>query len=215
MWSLYLPIILIKLPTVTLCAFGSEKYAASQQKALEYSSRGIEFGAVKNIIYDCNSIDEWNKAIVFELGSYIDTPHALLVHPEGMVVNPDKWKDSWLEYDWCSSPWPLPTDDFSYRDIHGVIQRVGNSVSLRSKKLLDLPKKLNMEWKAFHGYTNEDGYICVNMRHIFEANGCKFMPFEEAIYFGREKPLPENKGVAPFLFHKHEGENAQFPNFEI
>src|SRR3990167_5668021 len=69
----------------------------------------------------------------------------------------------------------------SFRDVNGKIQRVGNSVGLRSKKLLDLPKKLNLEWKSFHGYFNEDGAISVNYRHIFEANGCKYMPFEEAI----------------------------------
>jgi hypothetical protein len=31
-----------------------------------------------------------------------------------------------------------------------------------------------MEWKAFHGYYNEDGYICVNNRHIYKENGMKW-----------------------------------------
>ena len=204
----------IKLPNVTLCCFGSEKYKDQQQKALDYSSKNIEFGEVKNIIVNTNSIDEWNKAVVFDLGDYIDTDYALLIHPDGGIGEPQLWRDEWLQYDFIGSPFPLPIDNFSYQDINGKIQRVGYSVSLRSKKLLQLPKKIGMEWKPFHGFYNEDGYICVNMRHVFEEHGCIFAPFEEAICFGRENPLPENKGLKTFIYHKTTGENACYPNFE-
>ncbi len=204
----------LKLPNVTLCCIGSQKYKEQQQKALDYSSRGIEFGAIKNIIVNTNTIDEWNKAVVFDLGDYIDTDFALLIHPDGGIGEPELWRDEWLNYDFIGSPFPLPTDDFSYRDINGKIQRVGNSVSLRSKKLLQLPKKIGMEWKPFHGYYNEDGYISVNMRHVFEEHGCKFAPFEEAVLFGREAPLPENKDLKTFVYHKTIGENSCYPDFE-
>lgn len=204
----------LKLPQVTLCCFGASRYKESQQKALDYSSKKIDFGAIKNIIVPTNSIEEWNKAVVFDLGDYIDTDFALLIHPDGGVAEADMWRNEWLDYDYIGSPFPMPTDNFSYRDINGKIQRVGNSVSLRSKKLLQLPKKIGMEWKPFHGFCNEDGYICVNMRHVFEEHGCKFAPFEEAVRFGRENPLPENKGLKTFIYHKTIGENACYPNFE-
>lgn len=205
----------LKLPRVTLCAFGSEKYRDQQQKALDYSSTDIEFGAVKNIIVPTNSIDEWNKAVVFDLGDYIETDFALLIHPDGFVVNPEAWDNKFMDFDYIGAPWPLPTDDYSYRDINGVVQRVGNSVSLRSKKLLQLPKKIKMGWESFHGNTNEDGAICVNYRHLFEEAGCKFAPFELALKFSKEKPLPENAGLETFCFHRHEGENKVYPNFEL
>jgi len=205
---------MITLKDVTLCAIGAEKYKESQQKMLDYSSQGIEFGAVKNIIVPTNTIDEWNRAVVFDLGDHIDTEFALLIHPDGGICHPEMWRDEWLKYDFIGSPFPLPTDDFSYRDINGVIQRVGNSVSLRSKKLMQLPKQLGMEWKQFHGFWNEDGYISVNMRHIFEEHGCKFAPFEEALLFGRECELPENKGLKTFAYHKTMGENSKYPNYE-
>lgn len=204
----------IKLPNVTLCCFGSEKYKDQQQKALDFSSQYIEFGAVKNIIVPTNSIDEWNRAVVFDLGDYIETEYALLIHPDGGVGEPTLWKDTWMQYDYIGAPFPLPMDNFSYRDINGKIQRVGNSVSLRSKKLLQLPKKIGMEWKSFHGYYNEDGFICVNMRHVFEEHGCKFAPLEEAIFFGKENSIPENKGMKTFTYHKTVGENSIYPNFE-
>lgn len=204
----------MKLPNVTLCCIGSEKYREQQQKALDYSSSKIEFGAVKNIIVDTNTIDEWCEYVFYNLGDHIETEFVLLIHADGYVVNPEVWRDEWLKLDYIGAPFPLPTDDFSYRDIYGNIQRVGNSVSLRSKKLLDLPKKLGMEWKYFYGNCHEDGAISVNYRHIFEEHGCKFGTFEQALHFSREKPLPENEGLKTFVFHRFEGENSIYKNFE-
>jgi len=201
-----------RLPQVTLIAFGTTNLDG-MAKSLEVSTLGIEFADAKLISsVPCNGIDEWNRNVVFRLHEFVDTSHALLIHPDGYVVHPESWKDEWLEYDYIGSPWALPTDSFSYRDINGKIQRVGNSVSLRSKKLMELPSKLNMEWKAFHGYTNEDGYICVNMRHLFEEHGCKFAPLEVAAEFGREVTLPEHKGK-PFVFHRQTADN-NYPIFE-
>jgi hypothetical protein len=192
----------LQLPQITLVALTNKDFEG-HKKAIDESCRGIEFGAVK-IIWDekCTSIDEWNRKIVYELGDYVDTPFALLIHADGYVINPELWDDKWLNYDFIGSPFPLPQDDFSYRDINGKIQRVGNSVSLRSKRLLDLPKKIGMEWKPFHGFYNEDGFISVNMRHVFEEHGCRFAPLEVAVYFGKEHEIPENAGLKTFLFHQ-------------
>lgn len=207
---------MLTLPKITICTVGSEHYRDSMQKALDYSTKDIRFGAVKNIVVPLKDVDEWNKFIVYDLDYYIDTDFVLLVHPDGFVVHPECWRDEFLDYDYVGAPWPLPQDSFSYRDIFGNIQRVGNSVALRSKKLLGLPKHLGMEWVPFHGLWHEDGYICVNMRHIFEAHGCKFAPIEVAKYFGREYEVLENKDIEKtFTFHKHFGRNINYPNFEI
>ncbi len=203
----------INLPQVTLIAYTGRDIDA-HKKALDYSCRGINFGAVKLIEKHSETIDDWNKAIVYDLGDYVDTEFALLIHQDGFVVNPEMWNNDWLNYDYAGSPWPMPQDDYSYRDVNGTIQRVGNSVGLRSKKLLDLPKKLNMEWKSYYGNTNEDGFISVHNRHLFEQQGCKFMPFEEAIYFARETPLPENYYLEPFMFHRYAGTNANYPKLK-
>lgn len=220
---------MIQLPTVTVIAVDTvdPRRAAS---VLEYSCKDIEFGAVKllshaivhgaapyinqlNWIEQFDTIDDWCKFIVYDLWHYVDTEHCLLIHADGFVVNPSEWRNEWLHYDYIGSPWPLPQDTFSFRDINGVIQRVGNSVSLRSRKLLKLATDLNIPWQPFHGYWNEDGFICVNNRHIYEQNGCTFAPFEEAIHFGREVPLPENININPFCFHRYEGPNNQYPRF--
>lgn len=208
---------MLELPQVTLIALGSEKYRKQQQQQLDYSSSKIKFGAMKNIIVPTNTIDEWNRAIVFDLGDYVDTEFALLVHPDAGIAYPEVWRDSWLLLDYIGAPFPIPEDNFSYRDIHGKLQRVGNSMSLRSKKLMMLPKRLNLEWKPFYGFYNEDGAIAVNYRHIFEEYGCRFAPLSEAVYFGREYDVPENQYIdKTFTYHKHlSPKNKDFPNFEV
>lgn len=192
---------MLNLPNVTLICMTNAKLV-EHQRALDISSEKIKFGAVKLIHRpDIDTINKWNKAMVYELGSYVETEFAIVIHHDGYIINPELWNPDWLNYDYIGSPFPLPTDDFSYRDINGVIQRVGNSVGLRSKKLMDLPSKIGMEWKSFHGFYNEDGFISVNMRHVFEEHGCKFAPLDVAVHFGREHDIPENIGLKTFLFH--------------
>lgn len=207
----------IQIPDVTLIAMGSTN-VDGMVDALEKSSEYIEFGAIKLVSDYCprinrnfmgrvehyftpkmRSIDSWNYAIIYELHKYIKTSHALLVHPDGYIINPELWNDNWLKYDWASSPWPLPQDYFSYRDEQGNIVRVGNSVGLRSKRLMELVATI--PWRTYYGNTNEDGFICCHNRKWLESQGCTFMPFEEAIHFGKEHELPENIGLKTFLFH--------------
>lgn len=207
---------MLHLPNVTLIALTGKNYKA-HKKALDYSCRGIEFGGVKLIWDDTiDSIDEWNRKVVFDLWKYVDTDFALLIHADGFVVNPESWNDEWFDYDYVGAPWPLPQDEFSYRDINGNIIRVGNSVSLRSKALMALPDLLDLPWSPYHGYTNEDGYFCVNMRHVFLDEDIHYAPIEVAKYFSRELDIPENKDVdKPFAFHMPDilemrGRNQEF-----
>tara|TARA_R100000458_G_scaffold17345_3_gene15019 strand:- start:3572 stop:4237 length:666 start_codon:yes stop_codon:yes gene_type:complete len=219
---------MLKLENITLVILSSIKLDKSI-KALEYSSKDIEWGSVK-LISDTkpdnlpdfiqhefcpkmSNIDEWNYAAIYELPKHIETDYCMLIHDDGFVVNADSWRDEFLEYDYIGAPWPMPQDDFSFRAKDGELVRVGNSVSLRSKKLLDLPIKLNLEWKAFHGYYNEDGYICVNYRHKYLENGIKFADIDVAKYFSHESMIPEIEGIKPFAFHRHFGTNAQYPNY--
>lgn len=195
---------MIQLPQITLIALTGLGYKTEEHvKALKKSSEEIEFGEVKLIqLASITDIASWNKAIIYDLPRYIETDFALLIHSDGYVINPSLWDSNWLNFDFIGAPFPLPMDDFSYRSKDGTLQRVGNSVSLRSKRLLDLANKRNLEWKSFHGYTNEDGFICVNYRHIYEQEGMKFAPLEVAVHFSKEHEIPENKDLKTFMFHQ-------------
>lgn len=193
----------IKLPNVTLIALSGLNYQTKENlEALKKSCEGIEWGAVKYIQQgDIVDINSWNKAVIYDLWKYVDTDFAMFIHGDGYVIRPDLWRDEWLQYDYIGAPWPLPTDDYSYRDVDGDIVRVGNSVSLRSRRLMSLPSELGLEWRFYYGNSNEDGFLACHNRHILEEAGCVFAPLEVAKHFSKEHEIPENKGLDTFAFH--------------
>ena len=213
----------LELPNVTLVCVTSVNVQRAI-KALQYSVKNIEF---KNVLLltseECvldnidvikiNPIlntDEYSKFIVYELHKYINTEFALIIQEDGFVVNAEQWDGLFLEYDYIGAPWPIPEDDFSFKDSYGNLQRVGNGgFSLRSKKLLRLASELGLEWKSYFGFYNEDGFFCCHNKHIYEANGCKFAPIDVASKFSFETPIPENNGILTFGFH---GKNHNYNN---
>jgi hypothetical protein len=192
-------------------------------KALKYSKKDINFGSVKlltneNVIDDEITViniekldyENYSKFIVYDLYNYIDTDYALIIQDDGFVVNSESWNNEFLKYDYIGAPWPLPNDNFSYRDPNGKLIRVGNGgFTLRSKKLLGVAKKLNLEWKSYYGFNHEDGFICCHNHDFYENEGCIFAPLDVAKYFSHEVPIPETIGIKPFGFH---GKNSVFYN---
>ncbi len=192
---------MIKLPQVTLVAMTGRGYKTDEHvKALELSSKEIEFGAVKLVQLDkIINIETWNEAIIYELPNYIETDYCILIHHDGYIINPQLWRSEWLDLDYIGAPWPLPNDTFSYRSQKGQLVRVGNSVSLRSKKLMDLVATRPMEYH--YGNNNEDGQICVWERDWLEEQGCRFAPLEVAVHFSKEYEIEENRNIKTFAFH--------------
>lgn len=193
---------MLSLPNITLICLTNKDFEG-HKKALDASSQGILWGAVK-LIWDegIKSIDDWNYKIIYELHNYVQTDYCLLIHADGYVVNPHRWRNDFLAYDFIGAPWPLPQDSYSYRTPDGELIRVGNSVSIRSKRILELPSKLSLPWRSYYGNTNEDGFLCCHNRRILEENGCRFAPLEVARFFSREHSIPENEGIETFAFHQ-------------
>lgn len=169
--------------------------------AIEKCLEGIEFGAVKLIMdKKIDNVDDWNKAVIYDLPKYVETTHALFIHGDGYIINPELWQNEWLELDYIGSPWSLPRWKGEFEDEDGNVYRVGNGVGLRSKKLMDLAATRPLEYR--YGNNNEDGHIAVWNRKWLEEQGCKFATFEQALVFSKEAPLPENEGKDTFMFHQ-------------
>jgi len=217
------------IPNVTLVSVATTEVEATS-KALEYSVNSLRFDRVLLISHfdpapDSNtykhiqiepfkSVADWGRFVIFDLHKFIDTDFIILIHADGFIVNPEKWDSNFLKYDYIGAPWPLPRDNFSFRDYYGNIIRVGNSVSLRSKRLLELPSELDLDWETVdHGYFHEDGFLAVQNRHILQKYGIKYAPLSVAVHFSKERVIPENKGVKSFLFHQWSGENSKYPCF--
>ena len=186
-------------------ALAAIKYSMSNinfNKSILLTDSNISDTSVNIIKIPKLNYEEYNKFIVFELWKYIDTSHCLIVQDDGFVIDYSIWNNDWLDYDYIGAPFNLPHDEISYRDDNKNIVRVGNGgFSLRSKKLLKLASDLNMEWKSYFGYYNEDGWFCCHNRSIYESNNCKWAPLEVAIHFSREAELPENQNISTFGFH--------------
>jgi hypothetical protein len=189
-------------------------------KALEYSCKGIEFADVILLtdvdvvreginVIKINKLDYigYSKFIIYDLHKHIDTDYVLIIQDDGFIINPSEWSDEFFKYDYIGAPFPVPppTDKISYRDPFDVVQRVGNGgFSLRSKKILELPTILNLEWKSYFGYWNEDGFFAVHNKHLFEKEGCKFAPIDTAYKFSIENDSDDTLGKKSFGFHgKH------------
>jgi hypothetical protein len=210
------------LDKVTIIGVAGTK-ALETLKAIKYSCRELKFAKAMLItpedieddfveIVKCESLnyEQYNHFIVYRLHEYIDTEFALIVQNDGYVINADSWEEDFLKYDYIGAIWPLPNDDFSFRDSEGNLQRVGNGgFSLRSKKLLSLAKELNLEWKAYYGFYHEDGFYCCHNRKVYEDHGCKYATIEVAAKFSHESNVEENYGIIPFGFH---GRNHYYYN---
>lgn len=219
----------LQLPEVTLMAMTSVRVMETV-KAMKYSMKNIDFGDAvfisdrkpvylpKNIRYShttrLNNIDDFNYKMIYELTEHIHTDYVMVVHYDGFVVHPECWREEFLDYDYIGAPWPDPHDDFTYRDIYGNLQRVGNSVGIRSKRLLDFPNEAKLPFEADHGYFHEDGFLCVKNRHLIEAAGMKIAPIDVAKYYSHEHMVPEIEGITPFAFHKWAGTNSNYPKFK-
>ena len=219
----------LQLKNVTLVAMTSVCVYETVQ-AMKYSMKGIDFGDAVLITHKkplylpgtiryshtgkLTTIDDFNYKMLYELGDHIHTEYAMIVHYDGFIVHPECFRDEFLEYDYIGAPWPDPHDDYTYRDINGTLQRVGNSVGIRSKRLIDYPKKAGIPFEADHGFFHEDGFICVKNRHLFEQAGMKIAPLEVARYFSHETMIPEIEGITPFAFHKWAGTNSIYPRFK-
>jgi len=191
--------------------FGSVKLVTSKEHIEKYSDELLNDEIIcEEMIPNISTVDEYNYYILYELNKHIETDFVLITQDHAFVINPDSWTDEFYEYDYIGAPWPLKDDAFVTP--FGEHIRCGNGgFSLRSKKLLEIPSKVdipfrvaeNPEFYKMFGSTNthEDGNICVHNRHIFIENGCRFAPVELAAKFSHESSVPENVGIVPFGFH--------------
>lgn len=165
---------------------------------ITHEKRNLDHYGIKVINIERLDYKAYNHFIIYRLKDYITSDFALVVQYDGYVLRPHEWQDSFLQYDYIGAPWP-PHTHFTPE---GVNVRVGNGgFSLRSKKLLETPTKLGLQFTDNGtGQFNEDGNICVYYRKTLEAHGIKYAPVSVAAHFSIEKKVPESY-PRPFGFH--------------
>lgn len=179
-----------ELPQVTL--IGVDCVDVSRLlHAAAICQRTIEFGAVRILsslqhddprivpIEPITTREAYSSFVVKQLNSYVDTPFALVIQYDGFILNPDAWRDDYLDYDYIGAPW---------RREEAYI--VGNGgFSLRSKRLLELlqeDRAIAAPGDLYPPNAPEDWYICVIIREYLEARGIRFAPVMLAKQFSLE-----------------------------
>jgi len=219
---------LLNLENVTVVCVTSVKIKESIF-ALEQTAKCAKFADIKlitdspiesfgNLNYNikvesCPKLDYigYSKYIIYDLYKHIESDYVLVINWDGFILNPNKWDDKFLEYDYIGALW---TDEHNFFDENGNSVYVGNGgFSLRSKKLLELASKINIPWTPHHWIDlngkrfenwNEDAWISVKNRHIYEEAGCKWAPKHVSAAFSHEyhsKDLKEHLNINPFGFH--------------
>ena len=138
-----------------------------------------------------NKLNDYSNFIIFELHRYIKTSHVLIVQWDGYIINPSKWTDDFLKYDYIGAPFVPRVNEFSYcRDIKNKFYTVGNGgFSIRSKRLMEAPSEFKLLADSYFTNSNEDGFFCILHRNFLEKKGFKWAPYKIAKNFSIESPL--------------------------
>lgn len=190
----------IKLPNITLVAIcGNEKYLSGTIKAAKICSKNIDFGSIKILSNTISNIDgieivkiqdldqeAYSRFSIYQLPEYISTEYCLTFQWDGFIINPNLWKDEFLNYDYIGAPW-----------LNEKNNNVGNGgFSLRSQKFMQAAKTLNYNSKiqfqphipAGQLITPEDWFVCNYSYNEMKNMGINFADIGTAYAFSVEHP---------------------------
>jgi hypothetical protein len=120
--------------------------------ALLHCMSGIEFGAVEMLCPTLPSVMDsrvqyiripnidwlgYNQLIIEGLNACVQTRHCLIVQDDGFILDPGRWQNDFLDYDYIGAPW----DEYVRIVSGGYLKldknRVGNGgFSLRARSCL-------------------------------------------------------------------------------
>jgi hypothetical protein len=131
------------------------------------------------------TLSGYNKFLVSELHKYLKTDYCLVTQWDGFILNPNAWREEFLNYDYVGAAWHH----------HGFPEEylVGNGgFSLRSKKYLETIAQFD-----YDGSIIEDIFCCRKNRELLIDKGIKFAPVNVADQFSVEDAEYNNQ----FGFH--------------
>lgn len=178
----------LSLPRVTLCAATSVNLAATV-RALEASLAQINFAACKLFtdkplkpdhpgitvvpIAPIDSSDAYSNFLLSQMVDHVETTHCLVAQWDGYVLDAQRWREQFLDYDYIGARWP------QFADGHDV----GNGgFSLRSRRLMEACRDAQ-----FHAVHPEDIAIGRINRLWLENMGLRFAPTPIADLFATER----------------------------
>lgn len=188
----------ISAARTTLCVVDTQTHALAARAmrlsltamdfadALFISDSGADTGGARHVaIAPLAGRAAYSRFVMKDLLRHIETEHVLLIQWDGYVVNPEAWRDDFLDHDYIGARWGF------HKDAHCV----GNGgFSLRSRRLLEA-----LQDPAIDRFEPEDEMICRLYRPMLESRyGMRFAPPEVADRFSFETTYPQSR---PLGFH--------------
>lgn len=132
------------------------------------------------------SVADYNRIILEELPTYIDTDFVVIAQFDGFILDGSRFSDEFFNYDYIGAVWPDQSQ-----------HQVGNGgFSWRSRKLI---QAIRNYLGQYDGIEAEDLFICRRLRNLLEQeHGCRFADSEMANSFSHESVLGNQ---TPFGFH--------------
>lgn len=194
---------MLKLPDVTLVLIETREHDLAQL-ALEDCERQAKFADVL-VFTDRSSqfiradrrvktVEDWPEKMGWcrhhwqEVAPHVGTSHALAIQWDSWVVDPNMWRDEYLEYDYVGAPW-------WYKDA----MNVGNGgFCLRSTKLMRFLRKHRDRYPCIN--TLDDDLLCRKYRPMLQDEGFSWAPDDVALDFAFEVVRPDTN-ARHFGFH--------------
>ncbi len=209
----------LSLPNVTLIAVASLDIDQTNA-ALSHSAEHIDFGAVKML---CSALPTttdnrvtylpipqidyagYQRFMIESLNAHVQTDHCLVIQADGFVLDPARWHQRFLEYDYIGAPWPevVAISGPGNRSLRLDKNSVGNGgFSLRSKRLLNATGTLHFDSLNFP-LKVEDILICHYLYENMRDAGIRFAPPDIAALFSIESwtGWPGHSFNSVFGFH--------------
>lgn len=136
-----------------------------------------------------NDIRSCDKFVLRTIPTLVHDDHFLIVHRDGFPINPAKWTDEFLEYDYIGAPW-------CWADGRNNVGCGG--FCIRSTRLAKWIAK-----QDFQHDMNEDEIICHRFYDKAVAKGFKFAPVGLAAKFSLENQLPDQPRTLDDVFGFH------------
>lgn len=215
------------LPNVTLISYDNSATPEKTLKSLQYCQSLIQFA---DVVIVCNrkpsGLNGEYLKIVPETGyfeamkwevagvvNHVQTDFALCIHHDGYIINPQAWRDEWLQYDFIGAPWPREPNGRHPGKSNFPNRRVGNTgFCLKSRRFMERTAELenifdtmhrlegtNINWRGLGG----DTFCCQYQRPVLEGFGLKFAPVEVAADFSWEDNIEEFPSGRPDAFGFH------------
>jgi uncharacterized protein DUF5672 len=193
---------MLNLPDVTLVMLETRQHElanlavqdcmrqANFADVLVFSDRPSLFDIGKDVIIVDDFSDKlgWCQFIWLMVPPFVRTSHALFIQWDSWIMDPEKWEDYFLNFDYIGSPW-------WYKDG----KNVGNSgFSLKSTALIRHVRKHADRYPCVS--TLEDDLMCRTYRSKLEQDGFIWAPEKVATDFAFEvkRPTPDSRH---FGFH--------------